>query len=91
MKDEKVEISLEDAIKFSNQNEFLYIRRANGILLNDYQINVLNKNGFDYLKYGNIHDLLFDIEEELNIDYDEELDLVSSQIAEYIYYNETKK
>ena len=91
MKDEKVEISLEDAIKFSNQNEFLYKRRANGILLNDYQINVLNKNGFDYLKYGNIHDLLFDIEEELNIDYDEELDLVSSQIAEYIYYNETKK
>ena len=91
MKQKKVDISLEDAIHFSNQNVLLYKRRANSILLNDYQINVLNKNGFDYLKYGNIHELLFDIEEELNIDYDEELDLVSSQLAEFIYYNETKK
>ena len=35
--------------------------------------------------------LLFDIEEILNDDYDEELDLISGQLAEFIYYKDTKK
>lgn len=85
------EINVKDAIDFANQEELLLKHRKNNMLLSDYQINVLKQNGFDYLKYSNIHDLLFDIEELLNDDYNEELDLVSSQISEYIYYNETKK
>lgn len=85
------EINVKDAIDFANQEELLLKHRKNNMLLSDYQINVLRQNGFDYLKYSNFHDLLFDIEELLNDDYNEELDLVSSQISEYIYYNETKK
>lgn len=85
------EINVRDAVDFANQEELLLKHRKNNMLLSDYQINVLKKNGFDYLKYSNIHDLLFDIEELLNDDYNEELDLVSSQISEFIYYNETKK
>lgn len=85
------EINVKDAIDFANQEELLLKHRKNNMLLSDYQINVLKQNGFDYLKYSNIHDLLFDIEELLNDNYNEELDLVSSQISEYIYYNETKK
>ena len=85
------EINVKDAIDFANQEELLLKHRKNNMLLSDYQINVLKQNGFDYLKYSNFHDLLFDIEELLNDDYNEELDLVSSQISEYIYYNETKK
>ncbi len=38
-----------------------------------------------------MHELLFDIEELLNSDYDEELDLVSAQISELLYYRDTKK
>lgn len=91
MKINNKEINLKDAIIIANHDELLFKHRKNNMVLSDYQINVLNRNGFDYLKYTNIHDLLFDIEEELNNDYDEELDLVSSQIAEFIYYNETKK
>ena len=68
------EIKIEDAINFSNQEELLLKHRKNNMLLSDYQINVLRQNGFDYLKYSNIHDLLFDIEELLNDDYNEELD-----------------
>lgn len=85
------EINVKDAIDFANQEELLLKHRKNNMLLSDYQINVLKQNGFDYLKYSNFHDLLFDIEELLKDDYNEELDLVSSQISEYIYYNETKK
>ena len=89
IKDNKVNI--EDAIKFANGEELLLKRRSNNMRLSDFQIDVLNRVGLNYLKYSNIHDLLFDIEEELNSNYDEELDLISSQIAEYIYYSETKK
>ena len=91
MKIKDTNINIEDAIKFANHDEFLLKHRNNGILLSDYQVNVLKNNGFNFDKYANIHELLFDVEEYLNEEYDEELDLVSSQIAELIYYKDTKK
>ena len=91
MKIKDKEISIDDAINFANYDELLIKHRSNGILLSDYQVNVLNKNGFDYKKYANMRELLFEIEEYLNDEYDDELDLVSNQIAELIYYCDTKK
>ena len=43
------------------------------------------------MKFNNIRELLFDIENSLDDYYDDELDLVSSQLAEFIYYCDTKK
>ena len=85
------DISLEDAISFSNQQELFLKRRENNMLLSDYQISILNRFGIDYRNYSNIKDLVFEIENCLDDDFDEELDLISSQLSEYIYYNETKK
>ena len=85
------EISLEEAISFSNYKDLLLSRRDNGLLLSDYQISVLNRNGIDYRKYNNVRELLFEIENYLDDDFDEELDLVSSQLSEFIYYTDTKK
>ncbi|MBQ2873389.1 MAG: hypothetical protein IJE89_05270 [Bacilli bacterium] len=85
------ELSLNDAINFSNQEELLLKRRDNNLLLSDYQISVLSKNNIDYKKFSNVRELVFEIENSLDDYYDPELDLVSSQLAEYIYYNETKK
>ena len=59
--------------------------------LSDFQIDILKRNGFDYLKYTNIKEMLFDIEEYLYDEDDDELDLVSSQIYEYIYYKDMNK
>ena len=87
----KTNISLEDAINFSNQQELFLSRRENNMLLSNYQISVLNRFGIDYKNYSSIKELVFEIENCLDDDYDEELDLVSSQLSEYIYYNETKK
>lgn len=84
---DKIKISFEDAVAVSCNDDIILKRRDNGFLLNDYQINVLSKNGINYLNYSNIKDLLFDIEDFLDCSFDEELDLVSSQIAEYIYYS----
>ena len=91
MKLKDKEINIDEAIKEADIDNVILVRRSNGLLLSNYQVNVLKRNGLDYLKYGNIHDLLFDIEECLYDNYDDELDLVSSQLAEFVYYNETKK
>ena len=85
------DISLDEAIKFSNYEELLLNRRENGMLLSDYQVAVLNRNGIDYRNFSKIRELLFEIENCLDDYFDEELDMVSSQISEYIYYNESKK
>lgn len=87
----KKEISVEEAMKLANFDELLLKRQENGFLLSDYQISVLKRNGINFSNFNNIRELLFEIESCLDNDFDEELDLVSSQISEYIYYCDTKK
>ncbi len=84
-------LNVEEAIKFSDYNDLLLRHQKNGLILSNYQLDVLKRNGFDIDNYVNIRQLLFDVEEYLDNDYDDELDFVSSQLAEFIYYNETKK
>ena len=91
MKVNNKEIDISDVIKENDNSDIILIRRKNRMLLSNYQVDVLKRNGIDYNLYNNTHDLLFDVEEVLNENYDEELDLVSMQLAEFIYYNETKK
>lgn len=88
---EKNYISFENAINSINIDNTILKRRHNNILLSDYQIGVLQRNGIIYSKYNNVRDLLFDIEEILNDDFDDELDLVSAQLGEFIYYSDTNK
>lgn len=87
----KKEVSVDEAVKFANFDELLLKRQENGFLLSDYQISILKRNGINFSNFNNIRDLLFEIECYLDDNFDEELDLVSSQISEYIYYFDTKK
>ena len=87
----KTEISLNEAMKLANHDELLLKRRDNNILLSDYQVSVLSRNGINYNNFRNIKELLFEIENCLDDYFDDELDMVSQQLSEYIYYNETKK
>ena len=84
-------INFDKAIEYANVDNLLLKKRNNVMHLSDFQIDILKKNGFDYLKYTNIKEMLFDIEEYLYDEYDDELDLVSSQIYEYIYYKDMNK
>ena len=84
-------ISFDEAINFANVDNIILKRRNNDMLLSDYQISILNRNGLNYMDYANFRELLFDIEECLYLNYDEQLDYVSSQIAELLYYSESKK
>ncbi len=84
-------INFDKAIEYANVDNLLLKKRNNGMHLSDFQIDILKRKGFDYLKYTNIKEMLFDIEEYLYDEYDDELDLVSSQIYEYIYYKDMNK
>ena len=88
---ENSKIDFDEAINLADIDNIVLKRKENGMLLSNYQVSVLDRNNIDYSKYSNIRDLLFDIDECLLDNYDEELDLVSSQIAEFIYYRDTKK
>lgn len=85
------EINIENVINDIDIDGIILKRRENNFLLSDYQIGVLSRYGINYLNYSNIRDLLFDIEEALSELYDDEIDNVGKQIAEYIYYNDTRK
>lgn len=85
------EISVKEAMELSNVESSFMRHRSNGLLLSDYQIDVLQRNGINYEKYSNMSSLLFEIEEYLNDEEDDELEEVSRQIAEMHYYNETNK
>ena len=87
----KKEVSIDDAIKISNYEDLLLKRRENNILLSDYQVSVLKRNGIDYNNFSSIRELMFEIENYLDDNFDEELDLISSQLSEFIYYTDTKK
>jgi len=91
MRNNNQEISFEDSVEVLDINTIILKRRENNFLLSDYQISILKRNGIDYLKYSDIRDLLFDMEDILNNDFDEDLDIVSAQLAEILYYNDTKK
>lgn len=85
------EVSVNDAINLANvENDFLK-RRDNGLLLSDYQISILEVNGIEYKKYSNLSSLLFEIEELLNEETNDELEEVSRQLSEIHYYSETNK
>lgn len=85
------EITVKEAMELSNVESSFMKHRDNGLLLSDYQIDVLERNNINYKKYSNMSSLLFEIEEYLNEEENEELDEVSRQLAEIHYYNETNK
>ena len=85
------EISVKEAVELSGVESTFMHRRSNGMLLSDYQIDVLERNNINYKKYNNMSSLLFEIEEYLNEEENDELEEVSRQIAEIHYYSETNK
>ena len=86
-----VETTVNEAIELSNIKQDFLKRRENGLLLSDYQVNLLNQNGINYKRYNNLSSLLFDLEEILNEEENIELEEISKQLSEIHYYNEVNK
>lgn len=66
----------------------------NGLMLTNREINALKRYGVDYTKCSTLKQVLFEIDkifEECSDDDLEELDYISSTIAERDYYQNTNK
>ncbi len=85
-----MEINLKDDEIMGTDKSFMK-RRANGLMLSDNDINILERNEIDYLKFNSLSELLFEIEESLEENDDDELDALSIKLGEYNYYNYTNK
>ena len=80
-------INIDDLV----DEKYMHKKLNNGLFLSNYQVDVLKRNGIDPYKCSGIEDLIFQIDEILDIDEDEELDLISREIMEFNYYNNTNK
>ena len=64
----------------------------NNIYLSNNQIDVLKRNGIDYLKFNYMSELIFEIEELLNNGYEsDELEDLSLRLQEINYYYNINK
>lgn len=89
MKIDGKEYNVDDLVKDINLDMHT---SYNGIYLTNRQIDVLKNNGFDYKKYNNIKELMFDLDEYLNSDPDNiELENILSELSEFDYYHNVNK
>lgn len=79
-----------NSIKFDMKKD-----NGKGILLNDHEIEVLLRYGFDYKRYSSLNELIFDVDNYINeegcFNDVDELEEVLDKISEYHYYNEVNK
>ena len=70
------------------------IDNKKGLLLNKYEIEVLNKYNFDYRMYSSLSELIFDIDNYINessLGDIDDLEEVLEKLYESHYYNEVNK
>lgn len=85
-------VNLNQLLEELNIDHDFYMKRKNGLLLKDSQIEILEKYQIFYQNYSDLSALIFEIEEYLN-DFPEATDLeqVSEELSELHYYHETNK
>ena len=85
-----MEYNLSDDEIMGNEKSFLK-RRSNGLMLSDNDIEILERNGLNYLEYSNLESLIFAISLLLDEEENDELDKLNAKLGEYNYYNYTNK
>lgn len=72
-------------------SNYLSIDNGHGVLIPKRYIYLLEKYHIDYLNCSCLSDLLYLIDSALEEEYDEDLELVLSDLCETHYYQEVKK
>ena len=85
-----MKINLPDDEIMGTEKTFLK-RRKNGLMLSDKDIEILERNGINYLEANSLESLIFMIGEVLSEEENEELDSLNMKLGEYNYYNYTNK
>ena len=66
-------------------------KKINNLYLTENQINILDRYDIDYRKCTSMNELLYYIDECLELEESEELEKISLEIAETNYYMNTNK
>ena len=81
--------------KISNEkkleNPDFLTHQKNGLLLNKHQIEVLERFQIPWKNYTTYSSLVYELEEILLEESDEELELIANQLQEFSYYSEVNK
>ena len=85
-----MEYNLNDDEIMGSEKTFLK-RRSNGLMLSDVDVEILERNGINYLEYSSLESLIFAISEMLDEEENDELDALNIKLGEYNYYNYTNK
>lgn len=85
-----MKINLSDEEIMGTEKSFLK-RRKNGLMLSDNDIEILERNGINYLEATNLENLIFMIGEALEEEENEELENLNIKLGEYNYYVYTEK
>ncbi len=92
MKIKGEDVNLDSLIDELNIDHDFYVKRKNGLMLKDSQIQTLERYHIIYSQFQDLSSLLFEIEEVLNeMPEAEDLEAVSMELSELHYYNETNK
>ena len=68
-----------------------YYKKVGNLLLTDYQVDILNKNGINLDKFVSNHELIFYLENILNTTTNEELEDILDELSDMYYYNSVNK
>ena len=66
-------------------------KRIGNLYLSQAEMDILDMYEIDYKKYNDIKLLMYEIEEVLEEEDSDELEWVLNELAEFNYYNNTKK
>lgn len=80
-------INIDDLIS----DKYMHKKLKNGLFLSDNQLTILKMFDINPETCNGIDDLMFLIEDELDREYDEDLDMIGKEIAEFNYYSNTNK
>ncbi len=69
----------------------LFLKKYGNLYLTDKQVKVLNKYNINYNNFNKLSELIYYIEYLLNSNDLEDLELVSQELSEFQYYNNTNK
>lgn len=84
-------ININDLIEDINIDKNIPLKRKNGLVLRNSQIEILERNGINYEEYTTLSNLIMAIEEILIEEDNEELEYLSEELSEINYYNYTNK
>lgn len=69
----------------------IFHKRYGNLFLTDKQVEILSKYNIDFNKFKNTNELIYYLEYYLNYQQLEDLDLLSEELSEFEYYNNTNK